>query len=159
MIPQRALSRIGTGAALILLLATAQGQQPLREWTTAEGWKAFLGTDATLDLRPGGAFEILFAPPEAGEGQRGSEGCQVLAYVPDRMLTFSWSAPLEFPERAQRTWVTASFADAPKGAGTIVTVDQVGFGVGDGWAAVHTYFERAWDVVLSAEVAHHAPKK
>ena len=31
MIPLRALGRIGTGAALILLLATAHGQQPLRD--------------------------------------------------------------------------------------------------------------------------------
>ncbi|MBK9253222.1 MAG: hypothetical protein IPM70_15730 [Proteobacteria bacterium] len=53
MIPLRALGRIGTGAALILLLATAQGQQPLREWTTAEDHQQMLGQLGITALRPG----------------------------------------------------------------------------------------------------------
>ena len=53
MIPLRALGRIGTGAALILLLATAHGQQPLREWTTAEDHQQMLGQLGITALRPG----------------------------------------------------------------------------------------------------------
>ena len=56
-----------------------------KAWTTAEGIRTFMAQDARIELRPGGPYEIYFNP-NAEEGARGSEGCQVLSYIPERML-------------------------------------------------------------------------
>ncbi len=130
-----------------------------RMLTTAAGWNDFFQVDARVELRVGGPYEILFGPPEAGEGNRGSEGCQVLAWVPDQMVAFSWSAPPDFPEeRAQRTMVVVTLADNADGT-TALRLHHQGFGMGGHWPEVHAYFDRAWGKVLEALAAKFpAPK-
>lgn len=133
-------------------LVSAPRAAVFRALATPEGWRAFFDVEARITLKVGGPYEILF-DPTAPEGERGSEGCQVLAWVPDRMLTFSWSAPPSFPEeRAERTWVAILLADAP--GGTLVTLDHVGFGEGGRWGEIQPYFDKAWGMVLTAVQAH-----
>ncbi|MBM4118049.1 hypothetical protein FJ251_09990, partial [bacterium] len=72
-----------------------------RAWTTAAGLRAFFAESVRIALRPGGPFEILFSE-EAPEGERGAEGCTVLAFEPERLLAVSWNAPPEFPAVRQR---------------------------------------------------------
>ncbi len=121
-----------------------------RMLTTAAGWNSFFEVDARIDLRVGGPYEILFGPPELGEGNRGSEGCQVLAWLPDQMVAFSWSAPPDFPEeRAQRTMVVIHLAPSSDG-GTVLTLNHRGFGTGGHWDDVHAYFGVAWGKVIEA---------
>ena len=38
------------------------------------------------------AYELHFLE-DAPEGRRGSESCRVLAFVPERLLSFTWNAP------------------------------------------------------------------
>lgn len=122
-------------------------------WTTAAGWKAFFDVEANIELRAGGAYEILFGPPETGQGNRGSEGCQVLAFVPDRSIVFSWNSPPDFPdERGQHSFVVVNFDDVP--GGTQVRINHGGFGTGGRWPEVHAYFERAWGMVLGEQVKY-----
>jgi len=49
------------------LVKTARIAAPVAEvwaaWTTAAGLKAFLGTDASIELRRGGKYEIYFGRP------------------------------------------------------------------------------------------------
>lgn len=129
--------------------------QVYRAWTTSDGIMSFLGTDANVDLAIGGAMEILFRDEDAPAGERGSEGCQVLAYVPNEMLAFSWNAPPELPEeRAMRTWVVVTFTDAERGCR--VRLQHVGFGEGGRWAEVREYFLAAWPNVMEALRARFA---
>ncbi|MFM9958724.1 MAG: SRPBCC domain-containing protein [Phycisphaerales bacterium] len=131
--------------------------------STSAGWTAFLGAATTIELRPGGKMEVLFVP-DAPEGQRGSEGCTVLSYLPKRMLSFSWNAPPSFPEvrngehktivvielfpaGAKRTLVRLKHHGWP---GTAETTEQ--------WDGVFAYFEKAWPGVLDALKEHFAPK-
>jgi len=119
-------------------------------WTTKEGIKAFLGVEASVDLKIGGPMELYFGP-NLPEGQRGSEGCKILSYDPNRMLSFSWNAPPTAPnERAKRTWVVVTFEDL--GGSTRVRLAHLGFGEGGKWAYVQQYFEKAWKNVLAALV-------
>ena len=123
-----------------------------RTWTTAEGLKELLDVDAKVELRVGGPLELYFMP-EAPAGTRGSEGCQFLAYVPDRMLAFSWNAPPIIPEtRELHTWVVMEFAPAGEG-GTELILTHAGFGEGDAWDETYAYFDRAWGMVIDAMVA------
>jgi len=65
-------------------------------WTTEEGVASFAAPEATIDLRLGGAYEWYFML-DALPGDRGAEGCTVLAYVPPRLLAFTWNAPPSIP--------------------------------------------------------------
>jgi len=122
-------------------------------WTTNEGIASWWGPAASnIDLRIGGPFEILFSL-DAPEGERGSEGCRILAYVPGESLSFTWNAPPQLPLRSANTWVVLTFADAPPDA-TKVRIVHTGFLDGPDWDDYMAYFENAWDFVLGLLVGH-----
>ncbi|MEZ4465638.1 MAG: SRPBCC domain-containing protein [bacterium] len=89
-------------------------------WSSAEGTAAQFADEVRMELRIGGPFEILFFGPEVAE--RGSEGSKVLAFVPGRLLAFSWNAPPHLKHtRPQLTWVTVELADADAGTNLTLT--------------------------------------
>lgn len=120
------------------------------KWTTHEGLKTFFGEDNQIDLRAGGPFEIYFSM-DAPEGLRGSEGCQVLAVLPQRMFSFTWNAPPSFPDirnSGEHTWVVVEFAsESPQK--TRITLTHLGWRAGEDWDGVYDYFDKAWTVVLN----------
>lgn len=116
-------------------------------WTSNEGIAEWWGPDASnVELRIGGPFEILFSL-EAPEGQRGSEGCKVLAYVPGEALAFTWNAPPHLPLRSANTWVVLTFSELASGSTTLRLV-HTGFLDGPDWDDYMAYFNSAWDLVL-----------
>lgn len=123
-------------------------------WTTPAGLNDFLEVPANVQLRIGGPMELFFAAG-AEPGQRGSEGCQILSYVPNEMLSFSWNAPPLFPvERAMRTWVVILFGELPSGH-TKLRLTHLGFGEGGNWDDVYDYFDNAWGKVLLWLTRHY----
>jgi uncharacterized protein YndB with AHSA1/START domain len=117
-------------------------------WTTAEGARTFFAPVARIDLKPGGAYEIYFNPDEP-EGDRGSEGCKVLAYRKPQFLVFSWNAPPEIPSlRTGKAKTRVEVRLEPAGDRTDVSLTHSGWGTGADWDENFAYFERAWDVVL-----------
>jgi len=126
-------------------------------YTTNDGWKQIFGINSTIELRPGGKFELEFSsvPPV---GQRGSEGCTVLSFVPEQMVSYTWSAPPKFAHaRAQHTWVVVHF-DELTPTRTRIRLDQLGFAEKaaefpdhrEEWEKVRAYFQNAWGKVLDA---------
>jgi len=114
--------------------------------TTSEGIRFFNGIDSRVELRIGGRYEWLF-DAEAPEGQRGAEGCQILAYLPPTMLAFSWNAPPHLDEvREKRTWVVVQLSRVE--TRTRVELTHLGFGEGEQWDQCFDYFGAAWDRVL-----------
>ncbi|PKK82351.1 MAG: hypothetical protein CVT49_14025 [candidate division Zixibacteria bacterium HGW-Zixibacteria-1] len=116
-------------------------------WTTSEGAATFFSVHNKIDLRLGGPYEIYFNH-EAAYGQRGSEGCHILSYLPKQMLSFEWNAPPDFgPLRRQHTQIILQFE--PVGTDSVkVTLAQIGWGVGAEWERLYEYFDRAWGYVL-----------
>lgn len=116
-------------------------------WTTEDGWKAAYGPDrpelrANIELAPGGRYEWLF------DGRIGSNDCQVLSYLPPRMLSFSWNAPVTQPlSRAYRTWVVVEIEPVDQDH-SLVRTTQLGFGEGKHWDETLAYFEQGWAHVL-----------
>lgn len=97
---------------------------------------------ANIDLVIGGRYEWLW------DGKLGSNGCQVLSYIPGRMISFTWNAPPTQPEsRAKYTWVVVEFADTEDG-GTKLTLTHLGFGTEAHWDETFEYFSKAWPHVL-----------
>jgi uncharacterized protein YndB with AHSA1/START domain len=124
-------------------------------WTTKEGIDAWWGpSDARIDLRIGGPFELLFladAPP----GMQGSEGCRFLAYVPGEMLAFTWNATPDHPLRQSHTWVVLTFTEQEDGS-THVRLVHTGFLEGPDWDTYMAYFHDAWSRVLDRLSAYWA---
>ncbi len=116
-------------------------------WATADGWLGVYAPDrpetrANIELAIGGRYEWLF------DGVLGSNGCQVLSYIPDRMLSFSWnSPPTQAQTRTKRTWVVVEF-EAVGDAQTRVRLTHLGFGQGEAWDETYAYFDNAWSFVL-----------
>jgi len=123
-------------------------------WTREEEVATWFGAAARVELRIGGPFEVYFL--DASAPARGSEGCVVLSWLPDRMLSFTWNAPPHLPYvRERRTWVVVDIAATP--GGSVVTLTHTGWPE-DGfagavahpeWAATWSYFQAAWPRVLA----------
>lgn len=114
----------------------------------------WFGREARVELRVGGPYEILFLmdnPP----GLQGGEGNTVVHFEPEQFLEISWNAPPDFGRlRDIRTRVRIELTAAESSAGTTVTLTHGAWGPEAEWAAVRTYFDRAWDHVLSALDSH-----
>lgn len=121
--------------------------------TDSASWKERFELETRIDLAIGGRFELLFGAgrePAVPEGQQGSEGCQVLAYVPGEVLAFSWNAPPSFEERAEHTWVVVTMKAGSVEGTTDLRLRHVGFGEGGRWGEVQEYFQNAWTRLLGA---------
>ena len=85
-------------------------------FTTTEGISSWAAPGGVVDLRVGGAFELYF-DPKAPPGERGMEGTKVLSFVPMQMISFSGSAPPNFPtvRKEGGPWSVVWFAPADDG--------------------------------------------
>ena len=127
-------------------------------WATSAGMASWLVPAAHIDLRIGGAYELYFLK-DAPLGARGSEGCRILSFLPERMLSFTWNAPPEHVEtRPQRTWVVVELVSVAEG--TRIRLTHLGWPVSgladpDGpWSTTYRYFDDAWSSVLETLGAH-----
>ena len=137
------------------VVVTAPLAQVWRSWTTSEGIKGFLGVNSKIQLDIAGPFELYFVE-DAPEGQRGGETCKVLSYLPQRMLSFSWTAPPNFPDlRKKYTWVVIELQELEAGK-VQVRLAHLGWGEGGNWNKLYDYFDKAWGGVLAALEARFA---
>ncbi len=142
---------VAQGADLRSFTEAAQIDAPPSDvfdvWATAAGWESVYAAgrpeaDANIDLAIGGRYEWLF------DGALGSNGCQVLSYIPNRMISFTWNAPPDQPEnRAKRTWVVVEL-DGLDDDRTMLTLTHLGFGDAEAWDETEAYFRSAWPRVL-----------
>ncbi len=119
------------------------------KWTTHEGLLTFFGKDNRIELMPGGPYEIYFLMDNPA-GLRGGEGCTVLSFLLEEMLSFTWNAPPEFKEIREskyHTWVAVNFKEVLS-LKTEVILTHLGWTEDELWKPVYEYFEEAWDIVL-----------
>jgi len=117
-------------------------------WTTTAGVNSFLSPEAKVEFRIGGPFEIYFNT-EAPDGEKGSEDCRFLSYIPNRMISFEWNAPPSFGRlRGQRTQVVIHFEQVEEGKVKVI-FDHLGWGKGVDWDKLYDYFDKAWSYVLN----------
>lgn len=125
--------------------------------STIDGWHRALGVNGNIELRPGGPFELHFRA-DGPEGERGSEGCAVLSYLPGELLSFTWNAPPMFAHaRTRHTWVVIRLDDAGP-TRTRLRLSHLGFAGhaaiesdhAEQWREVRAYFAEAWPRVLEA---------
>lgn len=135
-------------------------------WTTEEGLKKFFAPRANVDLRVGGAYEMIFAPDLDPEGEnQGTKGARILRLENERALAFEWitfvyekhpsgSGPPVVSsevrnERPIPTWVEIDFEDVPGRPGaTRLRFVHRGFRSGGPWDDALAYFWRQWGAIL-----------
>ena len=127
-------------------------------WSTSDGFTEAVGAGCTIELKPGGKFEIIWIP-ENPEGERGSEGCTVLSFIPNRMMSFTWNAPPQFGDaRNNHTFVVIEFT--PLGLDrTKVTLRHLGWPdeMDENSQGAFDYFTPAWARIMDRIADHHNP--
>ena len=120
------------------------------KWTTHDGLTSFFGKDNKIELKIGGAFEIYFLIKNP-IGLQGSEGCKILSFLPNRMLSFSWNAPPKYKEVREseyKTWVVVEFKEI-NDQKTEIVLTHLGWIDDIRWDEVFEYFNDAWESVLN----------
>lgn len=122
-----------------------------KAWTTNEGLESFFCKKANVALKVGGPYELAMTL-DLPVGQRGTEGCRVLSYLPEKMLSFEWNAPPSIPTLRDANAHTHVVLElTPIGGGvTEVRLTQLGWGEGDDWDKCYAYFDSAWSNVLAS---------
>ena len=116
-------------------------------WTSDEGVQSFFAPGSRIELAIGGDYELYF-DKKAKFGQKGSEGCKILSFLPGEMLSFTWNNPPSIPEiRDKHTWVVIFFQSLSEKKSRITLV-HLGWDAGESWQKALKYFDKAWDLVL-----------
>lgn len=128
-------------------LVDASRKEVWNAWTTEDGAQSFFAPGCRIDLRVGGAYEMLF-DLAAKPGEQGGEGMIITAIQPERMLSFTWNAPPHLAQvRDQMTHVVVRFQQ--QGADqTLVRLTHTGWGEGGQWDEALDYFRRAWAEIV-----------
>ncbi|HHU56300.1 MAG TPA: SRPBCC domain-containing protein [Acholeplasmataceae bacterium] len=118
------------------------------KWTTNEGLNSFFSADNDIEIKPNGKYEIYFTS-DTSIKERGSEGCTVLSFIPNRMFSFTWNTPPQFKDlrySGYYTWVVLEFIEIENG--TLVRLTNLGYPNNEAWDKAYKYFDKAWDYVL-----------
>ena len=131
------------------LILRASLSEVWEAWTSEEGAKTFFAPGAKIELRLGGSYEVYFNL-DGPEGQRGSEGCVILSYLPREMISFSWNAPPSIPtlrNKGEKTEVVLSLR-VLRGGRVKVSLSHLVARQGEDWDKYCDYFVPAWDTVM-----------
>ncbi len=118
-------------------------------WTTEDGL-SFVSAKSNVDLEIGGRYEWFLNLDPDEQGRRGSEGSKVLAWLPEKMIAFSWTFPPDVPElryAAEMTQVVVLFDEQNDGQ-VRVRLFVHGWREGEPWDRGWDYFDHAWSLVL-----------
>lgn len=164
------LRRLFLACLLVLCYSGVHGEMPILTkdvsiraplqavWnalTTEEGL-AFISPQSNVELRIDGPYEWFLDGEPDVDGKHGSEGSHVLAFLPQKMIAFSWTFPPDVPElraAGERTQVVI-LLDADGDGVVHVRLFAHGWREGEPWQRGWTYFDHAWGMVLDAMKAH-----
>lgn len=125
----------------------ASASEAFTDWTTDEGIEAFFAPKASIEAKPGGLYELCFAP-DAPEGSCGNDDGRLLALQKDKMISFTWAMPPYMPEiRPHLTTVQVLFEPVDDET-TKVRLFHTGFGTGESWDQGREYFLQVWPAVM-----------
>lgn len=149
----------GANAEMSILTKEVSIRAPLDAvwdaWTTEEGL-AFISPESNIELRLDGPYEWFLDGEPDNRGKRGGEGSHVLAFLPQKMLAFSWTFPPDVPELRsadERTQVVVLLDEDGEGR-VHVSLYAHGWREGEPWQRGWAYFDRAWGLVLDRMKVH-----
>lgn len=125
-----------------------------RLWTTAEGIRSWLVQDCDVDLRIGGPYEFYFDMDQP-VGLKGGEGCKILSFLPNEMLSFTWNAPPQLDYTRTRFTHVVLELESSADRQTTIRLTHLGWPTTardshPQWPETYEYFDRAWGQVMEA---------
>jgi uncharacterized protein YndB with AHSA1/START domain len=130
-------------------------------WTTPDAIPKFFFPKADIDLAIGGRYDLYdpnFEPDM--HGLKGAQGCRILSYIPDEMLSFDWTFPpsiMTLRSVQAKTHVVLRF-DELSPSQTRVRFAQLGWQEGDAWDQGYKYFDAAWTKVMTRLIEHFSKR-
>ncbi len=124
-------------------------------WTSEKGLK-FISNKSNIELRRNGAYEWFLDLEADKNGKCGGQGSKVLAYLPKKMLAFSWTFPPSIPELRddnKTTQVVVRFEELEEGT-ILVQLAMHEWEEGKCWDEGWEYFDKAWEFVLNRFKLH-----
>lgn len=119
-------------------------------WTDSRKLEQWFTTEANVDLKIGGAFELFWDPTNHNDNS--TLGCKITALVPYRMLAFQWRGPVPYADLMNvepfPTWASISF-EAVGIDQTILHFRHGGWGEGDRWNSAREWQKNAWTGAFS----------
>jgi uncharacterized protein YndB with AHSA1/START domain len=143
-----------TDRAIVLkAVVDAPAERVYELWTTTDGVRSFFGTDAVIEAKKGGRYEVYFLPRSHPESDvNSSKGARVLWIDPGRGLAFEWMSPpfaSELNEDPLPLWVEVRLTPLEiDRSRTIVELASHGYGRSEQWDRVYEFFVRNWGEVL-----------
>ncbi|MEY2563354.1 MAG: hypothetical protein QOH88_1547 [Verrucomicrobiota bacterium] len=130
--------------------------EAFRQFTDAKLLGTWLGDRAEVEPKLGGKYEIFWKSPPAPPN-RGTTGCRITVFVPEKLLGFDWIGPTMFDAPMNvadpATHVLVSFIPRPDGT-TEVHLIHTGWGHSPEWDKARLWFERAWNGALTGLAAN-----
>lgn len=128
-------------------------------WTESRKLEKWLTTEANVDPKVGGAFELFWDPTNHNDNS--TLGCKITALVPNRLLSFQWRGPIPFADLMNvapfPTWAMVSFES--KGIDqAVLHFRHSGWGESERWSAAREWQKSAWTGAF-AELENLANKK
>ncbi len=128
-----------------------------QDWTTSEGLESFFAPKAIVEARPGGAYEIWFAP-DAPAGQRGAENGIIIGLQTSndgpRMISFTWAMPPYMEDIRPHMTVVQLWFVPQSSRKTRLRLFHTGFGDTKAWQEGRDYFAKTWPEVLTRYAKH-----
>ena len=112
-------------------------------FTTAQGLQTWLGPEAEVDMKPGGAWLVKFPGASTGGGT-------VMEFVPGKSITIAAMAPDAFPTvRRERTKAVFEIEGSADGKTSIVRLTQTGWKTGEEWDKAFEYLAKGNPMLLA----------
>jgi len=114
-------------------------------WTEAKSLESWLTTEANVEAKLGGAYELFWDP--SNHKDNSTFGCKITAFNPRRLLGFEWRGPVPFADLMNveplPTWVVLSF-EAISVNKCHLHFRHSGWGEGERWSQAKQWQMQAW---------------
>jgi uncharacterized protein YndB with AHSA1/START domain len=114
-------------------------------WTNSKKLEHWLTTEANVNAKIGGAYELFWDPTNHNENS--TLGCKISAFVPYKLLAFQWRGPVPFADLMNvepfPTWASVSF-EATGVNQTTLHFRHSGWGEGERWSSAREWQKNAW---------------
>ncbi|MGD2067862.1 MAG: SRPBCC domain-containing protein [Gemmatimonadota bacterium] len=139
------------------ILVPTSPARVIEDWLDPSTVDRFLGVSSSIEARRGGRYEIRFMRGDDADARANSTaGARILALERGRHLAFEWRVPPWAREPARSApatrvdlWAVPGDSHPAAGGRTILHLRHSGFGTGEAWDEVRSFFQWNWFRILS----------
>lgn len=120
-----------------------------KQWTDSKKLEKWLTTEANVDPKLNGAYELFWDPTNKNENS--TLGCKISSFVQNKILGFEWRGPVPFADLMNvepfPTWVSLCFESTAIDK-TIIHFRHSGWAIGEDWDKARQWQTNAWQMAF-----------